>query len=206
MYIEMEGFVGKRQIFGRQTDVVDSDRLGTPAARSFGRTPATPRSSSQGGATSPAASVGTATHSSRATTAGDATPGSTGRKRKASGDDNLVDFVKEFNYDYKARVEAHELDKRAWRTEVFAFDTAREARIAHKESHVALMDDKIYDLEVERTKNLGNMTSALLMLASSMDALTWFFSLLLYILSPNCASQGPPLCLEMWSAFCTRTK
>jgi len=120
MYIEMEGFVGKRQIFGRQTDVVDSDRLGAPAARSFGRTPATPRLSSQGGATSPAGSVGTATHSSRA-----ATPGSTGRKRKASGNDNLVDFVKEFNYDYIARMEAQELDKRAWRTEVFAFDTAR---------------------------------------------------------------------------------
>ena len=27
MYIEMEGFVGKRYIFGRATDVVDSDRV-----------------------------------------------------------------------------------------------------------------------------------------------------------------------------------
>ena len=36
------------------------------------------------------------------------------------------------------------------------------------------MDKKLYDLEVERTRNLGNMTSALLMLASSMDALTRF--------------------------------
>ena len=34
------------------------------------------------------------------------------------------------------------------------------------------MDHKLYELEVERTKNLGNMTSALLMLASFMDALT----------------------------------
>ena len=34
------------------------------------------------------------------------------------------------------------------------------------------MDKKLYDLEVERTRNLGSMTSALLMLASSMDALT----------------------------------
>ena len=117
-----------------------------------------------------------------------------------------MDFVKEFNCDYIARVEAQELDKRAWRTEVFAFDTAREARIAHKESHAALMDDKLYNLEVERTKNLGNMTTTLLMLASSMDALTRFLSLPLFMLSLNCASQSLPLCLEMWSAFCTRTK
>lgn len=55
---------------------------------------------------------------------------------------------------------------------MLAFDKAREARIAHKETEVASMDQKLYELEVERTKNLGNMTSALLMLASSMDALT----------------------------------
>jgi hypothetical protein len=34
------------------------------------------------------------------------------------------------------------------------------------------MEQKLYVLEAERTKNLGNMTSALLMMASSMDALT----------------------------------
>ena len=44
--------------------------------------------------------------------------------------------------------------------------------LQNKESRAAEMDDKLYDLEVERTKNLGNMTSVLLMLASSMDALT----------------------------------
>ena len=59
MYIEMEGFVGKRQIFARATDVVDSDRLGSPAARSFGRSPPTPRSSSCAGTTSPASGAGT---------------------------------------------------------------------------------------------------------------------------------------------------
>ena len=172
MYIEMEGFVGKRQIFARATDVVDSDRLGSPAARSFGRSPPTPRFSSCAGTTSPASGAGTSPQTARATTPGDDTPGSTGRKRKASGNDNIVDFVKDFNNDYLARVEAGEQDKRAWRSEVFAFDNARETRIAKKESHAAEMDDKLYDLEVERTKNLGNMTSALLMLASSMDALT----------------------------------
>ena len=83
-----------------------------------------------------------------------------------------MEFVKEFNCDYIARVEAHDKDKRAWRSELFALDTAREARIAHKEAQTVHMDEKLYSLEVERTKNLGNMTSALLMLASSMDALT----------------------------------
>jgi hypothetical protein len=53
-----------------------------------------------------------------------------------------------------------------------ALDTAREARIANKEAETSSIDNKLYDLEVERTKNLGNMTSALLMLASSMDTLT----------------------------------
>ena len=33
MYVEMEGFVGRRQIFGRASDVVDSDRVPTPAPR-----------------------------------------------------------------------------------------------------------------------------------------------------------------------------
>ena len=88
------------------------------------------------------------------------------------GTDNLVDFVKDFNYEYLARADAHYKDRRAWRTEVFAFDKAREERIAHKESEVSHMDKKLFELEVERTRNLGNMTSALLMLASSMDALT----------------------------------
>lgn len=117
-----------------------------------------------------------------------------------------MDFVKEFNFDYIARLEAQEKEKRAWRTEVFAFDTAREARIAHKESHAAHMDDKLYDLEVERTKNLGNMTNALLMLASSMDALTRLFFLLFSMVCACCALHGLPLYLDMWSAFYTRTK
>ena len=174
MYVEMEGFIGKRQIFGRAADVVDLDRVAPPAGRSFGRSPPTPRASSTGNPSSPASSAAPAPHSPRVGTPGDDTPGSTGRKRKATGTDSLVDFVKDFNYDYLARVEAQDTDKRSWRTQVFAFDTAREAIIALKEAHSANMDDKLYNLEVERTKNLGNMTSALLMLASSMDAFTRF--------------------------------
>ena len=39
-------------------------------------------------------------------------------------------------------------------------DTARETRIAHKEAQAFNMDNKLYELEVERTRNLGNMTNA----------------------------------------------
>ena len=174
MYNEMENFVGKRQIFGRATDVVDSDRISSPPAKQFGRSPPSPRPASFVGVGSPATSSTTAPSPPVCGTPGDDIPGSTGRKRKAVGTDNLVDFVKDFNYEYLARVEAQEKDKRSWRTEVMALDTAREARIANKEAETSNMENKLYDLEVERTRNLGNMTSALLMLASSMDTLTRF--------------------------------
>jgi hypothetical protein len=172
MYNEMEGFIGRRQIFGRSSDTVDSDRPAPPVARHFGRSPPTPRAHGDSGLGSPVASATAASESPTRGTPGDDTPGSTGRKRKGVGTDNLVDFVKDFNYEYLARVEAQHMDKRAWRSEVLAFDTAREARIAKKKNEVTNLDNKLYELEVERTKNLGNMTSVLLMLASSMDALT----------------------------------
>ena len=146
MYTEMEGFVGKRQTFGRAADVVDTDRHFAPVATQFRRTTPTPREHD--------------------------VPGSTGRKRKALGTDNLVDFVKDFNQEHLARVEAHDIDKMTWRTNVMAFDMARKVKIARKETQAAHMDQMFYELEVERTKNLGNMTTALLMLATSMDTLT----------------------------------
>ena len=172
MYIEMEGFVGKRQIFGRASDVVDSDRVSSPVARhSRNSTPASCAPSFVG-VGSPMASTTSASDTPTAASPGNDIPGSTGRKRKSTGGDNLVDFVKEFNHEYLARVEAQDVDKRTWRSDVLAFDTAREARITQKEMVAANLDQKLYELEVERTKNLGNMTSALLMLASSMDTLT----------------------------------
>ena len=174
MYAEMEGFVGRRQIFGRAADVVDSDRMPTPVGRHFGRSTPSPREPSLVGGGSPIASTTAASESPTATTPGDDTPGSTGRKRKAVGTDNLVDFVKDFNHEYLARVEAQHIEKRTWRSDMLAFDTAREARLSEKESKATDMDQKLYELEVERTRNLGNMTSALLMLASSMDTLTRF--------------------------------
>ena len=175
MYTEMEGFVGRRQIFGRATDVVDSDRPAPPVPRSFRRSTPASHGPSSIGVESPVASTTAASQSPTATTPGNETPGSTERKRKAVGTDNLVDFVKDFNHEYLARADAQNADKRIWRTEVLAFDNAREARFAQKESQTAHMDQKLYELEVERTKNMGNMTTALLMLATSMDTLTRYF-------------------------------
>lgn len=172
MYIEMEAFVGRRQIFGRASDVVDSDRGPPPVSRHFSRSPSSPRVRESPGVGSPIASATAASESTPSGTPGDDTPGSTRRKRKAVGTDNLVDFVKDFNFEYMSRVEAQDRDKRTWRTEMMALDTAREARLARKETEGVNMDYKLYELEVERTKNLGNMTTALLMLATSMDALT----------------------------------
>jgi hypothetical protein len=151
---------------------VDSDRVSQPAPRSFGRSPSAARVPPSASGGSPAATSGTQPSSPAARTPGDATPGSTGRKRKACRNDNLVEFVADFNADYIARLESQDKEKRAWRSQVFALDTAREARVAQKEAQTIHMDEKIYSLEVERTRNMGNMTSALLMLASSMDALT----------------------------------
>ena len=174
MYTEMEGFVGRRQIFGRAADVVDSDRIPPPAVNHSHRSTPTSREQSSAGLGSPLASTTAASVSPNASTPGDNMAGSTGRKRKSMGTDNLVDFMKDFNQDYMARVEAQDVHKRAWRSDVMALDAAREARITRKEVQAATMDEKFYELEVERTKNLGNMTSALLMLASSMAALTRF--------------------------------
>lgn len=172
MYTEMEGFVGKRSIFGRSTEVVDSDRTPPPVARQSQRTTPPPRAPSSVGTKIPPAAVATPSDSPTTATPGHDTPGSTGQKRKYVGTDNLVDFVKDFNHDYLARMEALDSDRQTWRTDVLAFDTAREARIRQKETESSHMDQKFYELEVERTRHLGNMSSALLMLASSMDTLT----------------------------------
>ena len=172
MYMEMETFVGRRQIFGRASDVVDSDRAAPPVVRHTRGTTPSPRDHAFVVAGSPMASTTSTFDTPTAASPGNNIPGSTGRKRKSTGTDNLVDFVKDFNHEYLARVEAQDIDKRTWRTDVLAFDTARETRISNKEMVAANLDQKFYELEVERTKNLGNMTNALLLLATSMDTLT----------------------------------
>ena len=165
MYAEMEGFVGRRQIFGRAAEVLDSDRVAPRAPRHFGRSTPTSHEPSAVGLGSSIGSTPAASESPTAATPGNDTPGSTGRKQKAVGTDNLVDFVKDFNHEYLARVEAQDIEKRTWRSDVLVFDMAREARIAHKESLASNMDEIFYELEVERTRNLGNMTTALLIVS-----------------------------------------
>ena len=137
MYAEMEGFVGRRQIFGRAVDVLDSNRLTQPPPRHFGHSAPASRDPSAAALGSPVASTPATSESPTAgkpgnDTPNNDTPGSTGRKRKAVGTDNLVDFLKDFNHEYLARVEAQDIEKRTWRTDMLAFDTAREARIAQK--------------------------------------------------------------------------
>jgi hypothetical protein len=53
-------------------------------------------------------------------------------KRKVVGNDNLVDYMKDFNFQYLARVQAQDKDMQARRNNMLAFDKAREARIAQK--------------------------------------------------------------------------
>ena len=67
---------------------------------------------SLGGVGSPITSAMTASGFPTHATPRDDTPGLTGRKGKAVGTNNLVNFVKDFNYEYLARVEAQDKDKR----------------------------------------------------------------------------------------------
>ena len=71
MYNEMDNFVGKRQIFGRASDVVDSDRLGSAATKTFGGSPPSRRGPAYVAASSPATSATTAPMSPAAVTSGD---------------------------------------------------------------------------------------------------------------------------------------
>lgn len=109
--------------------MVDSDRTPALTGRHFVRSSPAPRDPIVAPSGSPIASATDASESPTATTPGHDMLGSTGRKRKAAGTDNLVDFVKDFNHEYLARVEAQDFEKRAWRTNVMALDTARESRL-----------------------------------------------------------------------------
>ena len=125
MYKKMEGFVVKRQIFGRAADVVDTDRVPPPVPRQFHRFTPPSREPSCVGVGSPNASTTVASDLPTATTPGHDMPGSTGRKRKSMGTENLVDFVKDFNHEYVSRIQAQDIEKRTWRSDVLAFDTAK---------------------------------------------------------------------------------
>lgn len=84
---------------------------------------------------------------------GDRTPGSSGRlKRKCCGTDNLVDFVKDFNNVYLDRVEAEDADRKAWRLNMLQQETHREACMAEKDANALRMEEKAYELELQRTR------------------------------------------------------
>lgn len=98
-----------RQIFGRASDVVNFDCLALLVCRHFGRCPLPPY----------VACLLTISlvmlHARTFDTSmdgilGDNTPRSIGRKKKAFGIDNLVDFVKDFNHDYLACMEVQEFE------------------------------------------------------------------------------------------------
>jgi len=106
MYAEMEAFVGRRQIFGRAADVVDTDRAAPPVVRNFGRSSPASREPLVVGVESLTPTTTAVSESPQACTPDNDTPRSTGRKKKAVGTNNLVDFEKDFNHEYLARVEA----------------------------------------------------------------------------------------------------
>ena len=69
-------------------------------SRRFARSTPTPTAQCVDGVDIPIPSAATTSDSPSGGTSGDGTPGSTGRKRKAVGTDNLVEFVKDFNIEY----------------------------------------------------------------------------------------------------------
>ena len=110
-----KALLGRKKNLGRTTNVVDSVRLTPPVARHFGRCPPTP-CALYVGMDSPATSAAIALESPTEGTPGDDTPSSTCRMWKAVGTDNLVDFVKDFNYEYFTHMEAQDKDKHVWRS------------------------------------------------------------------------------------------
>lgn len=136
-------------------DLVNFDRLTPPVARHFGRSLHTPRALYVGIESLATSNAATTPESSIERTPRDNTLGSISRKRKVVGTDSLVDFVKEFNYEYLARAETQNKNKRVWRTEVLALDMVREVKIAQNEAQIVNMDQFFYELKVEKTKNLG---------------------------------------------------
>lgn len=91
MYNDMNGFVGKGQIFGHALDVVDSDCLDPPFPRHFGRSLPTPRVPLPFVMGSPTISSAHTSETPTEGMMGDDHPGNTGRKRKSFGTNNLVD-------------------------------------------------------------------------------------------------------------------
>ena len=153
----------------------------------FGRSPPAPHVTTSIGVVSPAASLASphVVHSTTiaSTSPVDKTPrddtlGSISRKCKSADTDILWNFDKDYDFKFLRWMELQKREKCAWRSDVLAFDTTYEAKITKKDAHSTNMDQKLYKLEVESLWNLGNMVSALVMMACSIQSLVrWYTSL-----------------------------
>jgi hypothetical protein len=65
--------------------------------------------------------------------------------------------VKEFNHNYLSHVKIQYGEKRMWKSNILAFDHAYRMQLAQKEGMTIDMDQELYELEVQKTTNLGKM-------------------------------------------------
>lgn len=151
-----------------------------PASSAATATPPTPSSAPSEGRTR---SSNAPAPSTELNTPDDGTPSSGRRKRKVAGTDNLERDLYE---DYLAPVDAQDAEERAWRSSMLKLHSDREARLASKDAQAATMEECLYQLEVKRTArmermyelemqkqlNIGNMTNALLKMANSIENMT----------------------------------
>lgn len=114
IYNEIEEFVGKRNIYSCAMDVVDTDRASPLVPHNFGHSPPTPHVPTSIGMGSPIVlpmpphvvnSFATTSDTPAGEMPSDDTLGSTGRKYRPVGSKNLVDFAKDYNYEYLKHVE-----------------------------------------------------------------------------------------------------
>ena len=96
MYTEMEGFVGRRQIFGRATDDVDSDRPAPSVPRSFRHSTPTSHGPSSIGVESPIASTTAASQSPTTATAWKRHTGVNWQEEESHGHRQLGGFCEGF--------------------------------------------------------------------------------------------------------------
>ena len=199
MYNGLDSWYGQRTIYSA-LNVVDADCVAptVPGKSGRGATTSVHRFQCLGAvanadspsATTPSA-AGTRSSTTPSQSPGNTNPGggplgSSGRKRKNCGTDNLIDFGKDFHHDNMARVEMQEVEKRPCKSNIPVPNALREGKVVVKETTSRSMEERVYELEVSKTRieerlyeldvqktaNMGNMTSALLMMASSMQTLT----------------------------------
>lgn len=201
MYKGLDSWYGQRPSYSAM-HVVDTQRIVPAVPNRFerGATTSAPKMQPLGAgsnadspsATTPSPSAPgtrsstTPSQSRDSTTSGDRPVSSSGCKRKQCDTDNPIDFVKDFHDDHMVRVEVQEVEKRPSRFHIPSPDSKREARVVVKETTSTSMEERLYELELRKTRmeerlneleahktvNMRNMTSAMLMMASSIQILT----------------------------------